>query len=130
MQAIAVCYLFSFLHPDHEQRTRDADRRRRIREFPVSLSSEVDPAFREYERTVVTAFDAYMKPVVGRYLEQLEDGLAQRGVTAPLQIMQSRGGLSGTAVARKRPVRLFLSGPAAGVIGGAIVGRAVAAIAT
>ncbi len=122
VQAIAVCYLFSFLHPAHEQRTRElieADHPG----IAVSLSSQVDPTFREYERTVVTAFDAYMKPVVRRYLERLEDGLAAAHVTAPLQIMQSRGGLAGTSVARQRPVRLFLSGPAAGVIGGAIVGR-------
>ena len=122
VQAIAVCYLFSFLHPAHEQRTRELIEM----DHPgiaVSLSSEVDPAFREYERTVVTAFDAYMKPVVRRYLERLEDGLAAAHVTAPLQMMQSRGGLAGTSVARQRPVRLFLSGPAAGVIGGAIVGR-------
>ena len=121
-QAIAVCYLFSFLHPAHEQRARElieADHPG----IAVSLSSEVDPAFREYERTVVTAFDAYMKPVVRRYLARLEDGLAAAHVTAPLQMMQSRGGLAGTSVARQRPVRLFLSGPAAGVIGGAIVGR-------
>jgi N-methylhydantoinase A len=121
-QAIAVCYLFSFLHPAHEQRTRElieADHPG----IAVSLSSEVDPTFREYERTVVTAFDAYMKPVVRRYLERLEAGLAAAHVAAPLQTMQSRGGLAGTAVARQRPVRLFLSGPAAGVIGGAIVGR-------
>jgi N-methylhydantoinase A len=122
VQAIAVCYLFSFLRPEHEQRTRAliAETHRGI---AVSLSSEVDPTFREYERTVVTAFDAYMKPNVGRYLERLEDGMRTAGVSAPLQIMQSRGGLAGTSVARKRPVRLFLSGPAAGVIGGAIVGR-------
>ena len=122
VQAIAVSYLFSFLHPAHEQRTRELIET----DHPgiaVSLSSEVDPAFREYERTVVTAFDAYMKPVVRRYLERLEDGLAAANVTAPLQMMQSRGGLAGTSVARQRPVRLFLSGPAAGVIGGAIVGR-------
>jgi N-methylhydantoinase A len=121
-QAIAVCYLFSFLHPTHEQRTRElieADHPG----IAVSLSSDVDPTFREYERTVVTAFDAYMKPIVRRYLERLEEGLATAHVTAPLQIMQSRGGLAGTSVARQRPVRLFLSGPAAGVIGGAIVGR-------
>ena len=123
-QAIAVCYLFSFLYPVHEQRTRELIEV----DHPgiaVSLSSEVDPAFREYERTVVTAFDAYMKPVVRRYLERLEDGLAAAHVAAPLQMMQSRGGLAGTSVARQRPVRLFLSGPAAGVIGGAIeIGRA------
>ncbi len=122
VQAIAVCYLFSFLYPKHEQRTRELIEATHP-EIAVSLSSEVDPTFREYERTVVTAFDAYMKPVVGHYLERLEDGLRAAQVMAPLQIMQSRGGLAGTSVARKRPVRLFLSGPAAGVIGGAIVGR-------
>ncbi len=122
VQAIAVCYLFSFLHPEHERRTRELIEAV-APGIAVSLSSEVDPTFREYERTVVTAFDAYMKPVVSRYLERLEAGLRAAHVTAPLQIMQSRGGLAGTSVARKRPVRLFLSGPAAGVIGGAIVGR-------
>jgi N-methylhydantoinase A/oxoprolinase/acetone carboxylase beta subunit len=121
-QAIAVCYLFSFLYPAHEQRTRELIAAAHP-DVAVSLSSDVDPTFREYERTVVTAFDAYMKPVVGRYLERLEDGLRAAHVAAPLQIMQSRGGLAGTSVARKRPVRLFVSGPAAGVIGGAIVGR-------
>ncbi len=121
-QAIAVCYLFSFLHPAHEQRTRELIEAAHPG-IEVSLSSEVDPSFREYERTVVTAFDAYMKPVVGRYLQRLEEGLRATHVAAPLQIMQSRGGLAGTSVARKRPVRLFVSGPAAGVIGGAIVGR-------
>ncbi len=124
VQAIAVCYLFSFLHPAHEQRTRELIEARHP-DIAVSLSCEVDPAFREYERTVVTAFDAYMKPVVARYLERLEAGLASAHVRAPLQVMQSRGGLAGTAVARQRPARLFLSGPAAGAIGGAIVGRAV-----
>jgi len=122
VQAIAVCYLFSFLHPEHEQRTRTLIEAAHPG-IAMSLSSEVDPTFREYERTVVTAFDAYMKPVVSRYLEHLDQGLRAAHVTAPLQIMQSRGGLAGTVVARKRPVRLFLSGPAAGVIGGAIVGR-------
>ncbi len=122
VQAIAICYLFSFLYPLHEQRTRELIEAAHPG-MAVSLSCEVDPTFREYERTVVTAFDAYMKPIVGRYLQRLEDGLRAAHVSAPLQIMQSRGGLAGTAVARKRPVRLFLSGPAAGVIGGAIVGR-------
>lgn len=124
VQAIAVCYLFSFLNPEHEQRTRELIRAAHPA-IMVSLSSEVDRTFREYERTVVTAFDAYMKPVVDHYLDHLSAGLAAAHVDAPLQVMQSRGGLSGTRVARQRPVRLFLSGPAAGVIGGAIVGRSV-----
>ncbi len=121
-EAIAVAYIFSFLNPAHERRTRELIQRAHPG-LAVSLSCEVDPAFREYERTVVTAFDAYMKPVIDRYLEHLEAGLAAAGVAAPLQVMQSRGGLAGTVVARQRPVRLFMSGPAAGVIGGTIVGR-------
>lgn len=121
-EAIAVCYIFAFLNPTHEQRTREIIARAHPGVM-VSLSHEVDPTFREYERTVVTAFDAYMKPVVDRYLERLEQGLESAGISAPLQVMQSRGGLTGTSVARQRPVRLFLSGPAAGVIGGAMVGR-------
>ncbi len=84
----------------------------------MSLSSEVDPGFREYERTVVTAFDAYIKPVVGRYLERLETRLREAGISVPLQLMQSRGGIAASTIARQRPVRLFLSGPAGGVIGG------------
>lgn len=121
--AIAVCFLFAFLDPSHEQRAREIIAARHPA-IMVSLSSEVDPAFREYERTVVTAFDATIKPVVDLYLANLEQGLAGSGVAAPLAVMQSRGGLAGTAVARRRPVRLFLSGPAAGVIGGSAVGRA------
>ena len=123
VEAIAVSYLFSFLNPAHERRTREIIAERHP-EIMVSLSSEVDPAFREYERTCVTAFDAYIKPVVGRYLESMEQDLAGDGVRTPLQIMQSRGGISSSAVARQRPVRLFLSGPAAGVVGGLEVGRA------
>jgi len=122
VQAIAVCYLFSFCNAAHEQRTR-ALIGERYPDLLVSISSEVDPAFREYERTAVTAFDAYIRPVIHRYLEHLEAGLAAAAIAAPLQIMQSRGGLSVAAVARLRPVRLFMSGPAAGVIGGTIVGR-------
>jgi len=123
VQAIAVCLLFSFLDPAHEHRIRAI-----IAEahptLPVSLSSEVDPAFREYERTCVTAFDAYIKPVIADYLANMERGLAAAGVTVPLQVMQSRGGLMSSSIARQRPVRLFLSGPAAGVIGGVEAGRA------
>lgn len=116
VQSVAVSLIFSFANPDHERRVGEA-LAQRLPGVPVSLSCEVDPAFREYERTVVTAFDAYIKPTVDQYLINLGDGLAAKGVPAPLQVMQSRGGLAASAVARQRPVRLFLSGPAAGVIG-------------
>ena len=123
VECIAVCLLFSFVNPTHERRVREMARA----DHPgleISLSSEVDPAFREYERTAVTAFDAYIKPTVRRYLTRLGTRLADAGVPAPLQVMQSRGGLSSADLARDRPVRLFLSGPAAGVIGGQATGTA------
>ena len=123
VEAIAISLLFSFLNPSHEHRTRDIIHEA-YPDLDVSISSEVDPAFREYERTVVTAFDAYLKPVVDGYLQRLTERLARAGVRAPLQIMQSRGGVSAASIARQRPVRLFLSGPAAGVIGARDVGRA------
>jgi N-methylhydantoinase A/oxoprolinase/acetone carboxylase beta subunit len=123
VQAIAVCLVFSFLDPTHERRIRDMIQTMHPA-LMVSLSSDVDPAFREYERTCVTAFDAYIKPVVAEYLANMERGLAAAGVTVPLQVMQSRGGLMSSSVARQRPVRLFLSGPAAGVVGGLEAGRA------
>jgi N-methylhydantoinase A len=121
VEAIAVSLLFSFINPAHEQRI--AERLAvAMPGIPVSLSSNVDPAFREYERTVVTAFDAYIKPVVDRYIVDMAQRLRTARVRAPLQVMQSRGGLAGAETARQRPVRLFLSGPAAGALGGAAIG--------
>jgi N-methylhydantoinase A len=116
VEAIVICFLFSFLNSSHEMRAAEL-----IRDaYPgitLAVSHEVNPMYREYERTLVTAFDAYVKPVIDRYLSRLENGLAKSGVTVPLQIMQSRGGLMASSIARRRPVRLFLSGPAAGVVG-------------
>ena len=122
VEAIAVVFLFSFVNPVHEQRAKAA----LLKAYPdlvLAISHEVDPTFREYERTVVTSFDAYVKPVIDRYLGRIESGLAQAQVRVPLQVMQSRGGLMASSVARQRPVRLFLSGPAAGVIGARICGK-------
>ncbi|KAA0968907.1 hydantoinase/oxoprolinase family protein [Aureimonas fodinaquatilis] len=116
VRGIAICFLFSFLDSRHEERAAELIRQR-YPDLHLSLSSQVDPAFREYERTVVTALDAYIKPVVDDYLTHLRDGLKVGGVEAPLRIMQSRGGIAMSHVAQQTPVRLFLSGPAAGVIG-------------
>ena len=124
VEAIAIAFLFSFLDSSHEIRARDLILQR-YPDVAISLSSEVDPAFREYERTVATAFDAYIKPIVSGYLGRLENNLRGAGVSAPLQVMQSRGGAAGASVVRRRPVRMFLSGPAAGVIGGQTAGAAV-----
>ena len=120
-EAFAVCYLFSFLDARHEQRTREI-----IHEIApdasVSLSSDVNPLFREYERTVVTAFDAYVKPVLNAYLAVLGRELNAVGISTRLQVMQSRGGIASAENALTRPVQLLLSGPAAGVIGGQFEG--------
>ena len=124
VDAIAVCLLFSFVNEVHERRIGELIQARHPH-LRVSLSSDVDPAAREYERTAVTAFDAYIKPIVDHYLHDLNCALEERGVAAPLQVMQSRGGLSNAAVSRNRPVRLFLSGPAAGVMGACAVGAQV-----
>ena len=114
--AFAVCLLFSFRNPSHERRIREL-----VRELDptlsVSLSSEVDPMFREYERTVVTAFDAYIRPVIQGYLTELTRELDEIGIHAPVQIMQSRGGITSARLVAERPVSVLLSGPAAGVIG-------------
>jgi N-methylhydantoinase A len=117
IQAVAVSYLFSFLNPVHERRTREV-LARRFPELGVSLSSEVDPVFREYERTCVTAFDAYVRPIVATYLRALEDELAGAGIKVELQVMQSRGALTRADLAIERPVSMLLSGPASGVMGG------------
>jgi N-methylhydantoinase A len=116
VQAVAVCYLFSFMNPAHERRTREIVAEL-APELSVSLSSDVDPTFREYERLCVTAFDAYLGPVVKRYLAGLADTLRELGVPAVPLIMRSRGGIVSAALAARQPVTLFLSGPAGGVIG-------------
>ena len=116
VQAIAVCYLFSFVNPAHERRTRELVAEL-APEISVSLSSEVDPTFREYERLCVTAFDAYLGPVVKRYLAGLADTLRALGIPGVPLIMRSRGGIVSAALAAQQPVTLFLSGPAGGVIG-------------
>lgn len=124
VEAIAVCFLFSFINPAHERAAADYIRKKHPK-LVVSISSEVDPAFREYERSVVTSFDAYVKAGLDRYLADMEADLARTGVPATLQIMQSRGGVCSARIARQHPIRLFLSGPAAGVVGAREVGQSV-----
>jgi N-methylhydantoinase A/oxoprolinase/acetone carboxylase beta subunit len=122
VQAIAVCYLFSFLEPRHEVRTAEiiAEEAPGIK---VSLSSSIDPTFREYERTLVTTVDAYLRPKVASYIGALDDQLKAIGVPAQLEIMQSRGGIVAASSAMSRPVSLLRSGPAAGVVAAQLIGE-------
>lgn len=124
VEVIAICFLFSFVNNTHEKRAKELIEKH-YPDITLAVSHEVDPAFREYERTVVTAFDGYVKPTIDRYLSRLEEGLESKGIKAGMQVMQSRGGLMASKIARSKPVRLFLSGPAGGVIGARAVASEV-----
>jgi len=120
VSAISVCYLFSFRNPLHELRTREIIAAAHP-EVRVSLSCEVDPTFREYERCVVTTLDAYLQGAVGDYLQRLSQALVEIGFRANLQVMQSRGGITSADTVARRPVSVLLSGLAAGVVGSQFV---------
>ena len=113
VESLAVCFLFSFVNPDHERIVAEAARRRGI---PVSASYEVLPEHREYERTSTTVANAYVSPVMSRYLSRLEDGLREHGV-ARLRVMSSNGGSISPQAAGRLAVRTAVSGPAGGVAG-------------
>ena len=115
-EACAVCCLFGYLNPAHEQAIARA-LQAALPDLHLSLSSEVQPEFREYERFSTTALNAYLQPVMVRYLGRLEAALAKRLPEAEIGINQSSGGLMSLARARRLPVRTALSGPAAGAVG-------------
>ena len=116
VESIAVCFLFSFLNPNHELKIKEIVERE-MPEVGLSLSCEVLPQIREFYRLSTTVINAYISPVVGRYLGRLEERLREIGVTTPkLYIMQSNGGVSTFQSAAKKPVATVLSGPAGGVI--------------
>ena len=114
--ACAVCFLFAYLNGAHERRMAEA-LRAALPELHVSLSSEVQPEFREFERFSTTTVNACLQSVMDRYLGRLEDGLASAAPGASLGVNQSSGGLMSVERARAFPVRTALSGPAAGVVG-------------
>ena len=113
--SIAVSFLHAYRYPAHEQRVRGIISDVAPDMF-VSLSSDVLPEIREYERTVATALNAYVRPYIGRYLEELEHGLGAIGVKATLNIMQSNGGVISRDYAETMPLRMLESGPAAGAL--------------
>ncbi len=116
-EAVAICLLFSFLHPEHENQIAQG---LRASGYFVSVSSEILPEFREYERCSTTVVNAYVSPVLGKYLTYLEDAL-EPGMR--LSVMQSNGGAIQPAEARQAGVRCILSGPAGGVVGCEYIGR-------
>jgi N-methylhydantoinase A len=124
IEAVAVCLLHAYAHPEHEQQVCE-----RLRDLlpgvAVTASSEVTREWREYERTSTAVLNAYVQPAVGRYLGELESRLAERGLRGPLLVMQSSAGTGSLAAARARPIALVESGPAGGVAGAARIGERI-----
>ena len=122
VKAIAVCFLFSYLNDAHERRAREIV----LEEHPdafVTTSSSIFPQFREFERFTTAAINAFVGPRVSRYVSRLKTALQDLGIKSELHIIRSNGGVSPAQIAAEQPVTLLLSGPAAGVLGGAWAGN-------
>ncbi len=122
--SVAVCFLQSYRYPAHEERV-GAIAAEVAPDLFISLSSEVLPEIREYDRTVATALNAYVRPNIGAYLRALERALKGAGIDATLRIMQSNGGIISRRFAEQQPLRMLESGPAAGALAAAHTARAV-----
>jgi len=123
VEAIAVCLINSFVNPAHELAIKNIVARKAPR-LPLSVSCEVLPEIKEYERTSTTTIDAYVKPIVATYLHALRAGLDAAGIPARLLLMQSNGGLTTDKAAAERPMNIIESGPAGGVVGAQALARA------
>lgn len=122
VESVAVCLLFSFMNPSHEQRLCELIAEI-VPEVQVYLSCETLPQIREYPRLTTTVVNAYVAPVVNRYIHRLEEALRSRRMSRSLYIMQSNGGSLTSGALQKIPVQMIESGPAAGVLAAAHIGR-------
>jgi N-methylhydantoinase A len=122
VEAIAVCLINSFTNPAHELTVKEVVQRR-APHIPLSVSFEVLPEIKEYERTSTTTINAYVMPIVATYLRALRVGLDAAGIPARLLLMQSNGGLTTDKAAAARPMNIVESGPAGGVVGAQAVAR-------
>ncbi len=123
-ESIAVCYLHAYANGSNERRTRDVIRRLQPSWF-VSISSEVLPEIKEYERTSTTVINAYVQPSVARYAKALETDLTDSGIVSPVVVMQSNGGMVPLDTACRFPIHIIESGPAAGVMGAHSVAKQI-----
>ena len=123
-EAIALCLLHAHIHPAHEQAV-GAILREELPDVPISVSSEILREQQEYERTATTVVNAYIRPLMARYLDEIRRGLDAAAIDAPLTIMQSSGGLMHADDAAARPVYALESGPAAGVVASLALVRAL-----
>ena len=122
VQGLAICLLHSYANPAHEQAVAAAVRAA-LPDVAISISSEILPEIKEYPRTSTTVINAYVQPVVRAYITALDARLRALGIEAPLQLMQSNGGLASAEFAAAMPAHIIESGPAAGVVGGAALAR-------
>jgi N-methylhydantoinase A len=122
VRSVAISLIHSYANPEHEALIANA-LRARIPNLNLSVSSEVLPEMREYERTSTTVINAYIRPVVANYLGRLSQELTKEGIRVPLTVMQSNGGLSPAEAAAEKPMYCVESGPAAGVVGAFHLGR-------
>src|SRR5215813_5480281 len=123
VEAIAVCLINSFANPAHELMLKEIIARK-APALPLSISFEVLPEIKEYERTSTTVINTYVMPIVATYLRALRKGLDAAGVPARLLLMQSNGGLTTDSAATERPMNIIESGPAGGVVGAQALARA------
>ena len=121
VEALAICFLHSYVNPAHERRVADIARSILGDRVFVTCSADVLPEIREYERTSTTVINAYLGPVVAAYMKSLIESLRQNGIHAPVQVMQSSGGIMSSRAVLQKPATIVESGPAAGVIGAARV---------
>ena len=121
VEALAICLLHSYANPDHERRLAEIAREILAPHVFVTCSVDVLPELREYERTSTTAINGYLGPVVADYIASLTEELKGIGIAAPLQVMQSNGGILYAEAVLRKPAAIVESGPAAGVIGAAQV---------
>ena len=122
VDSVAICLLHSYVNPAHERRVLELVRSR-APNLSISVSHQVLPEIREFERTSTTVVNAFVKPVVHGYLGSVEDGLKRIGIDAPLMVMQSAGGITKANTAREFPAFCIESGPAAGAVGAAALGQ-------
>ena len=122
IDALAICFLFSFKNASHEQRAAEIARKI-LPDCFITISSDIYPQYREYERTSTTVVNAYLGPRVSTYLERMNHALAEAGIAVPLHMMQSNGGIMAWKEATLMPCRIVESGPAAGVIAAAHFGK-------
>ena len=125
MTSVAIAFLHAYANPAHERARARADRARAIRSCSSRSRREVAPQIREYERTSTTVANAYIKPLADSYLELLSREIAALGISAPLFMMLSNGGLTHVEEAKRVPIQLLESGPAAGALAGGYFGTRV-----